>query len=273
MKTVFLDVSMIVTILYEPIFKMESFSMNKFLAMFVAMSFAFVGVGAIQSCGENKDIEETVTTGNIFLRVVYAQSSLPTCNSSVEGLAVYVEADSIFKYCKNSSWTNLNLSAGTSKSLLDGNGNTIGPVLFGNLNRAQVLTGDGGILTVKLSTGKFSSGFCDASANGCISLSTLSHSVQELAQCWYVAADCTGSCLSPGAPIKNMVYSTNGGYVIASGSETASTSVTVGSYWDAHAQSCVPESFFMGNGWPVTTSYTLPTGVPSYPFATPLRFQ
>lgn len=247
--------------------------MNKYtLSISTLLAFSILSIGVLQSCGENKDKEDA--SKNIFLQVAAAQSNLPTCNSDREGLAVYVEADSNFRYCKSNTWTVLNISSGSGTSVSNSGGSNIGSLLYGDAAELYVKVSDGSVIVMNVGTGGYTGGIC-TTRSGCIRSGSISDAVQEDAQCFYTTTNCSGNCLAIYKPLANMVFMSSGpAYFKASGTESSSGFTTVRSFWDAYNQSCsTMGASNLDNSWPITTSYTFPTGFPSYPFSTPITFQ
>lgn len=272
--------------------------------------FVLVGLTTLLSwCGKKEDATDLIDEAPSYSSSTKAL--FPTCNSGRAGYLAYATDETKFYVCDGTSWSAVSITGPTGAtgatgadgaagasgvSVYDKNGTKLGTVPFAAWPAVGIEFSNNGVAMFN-TDGTFSNSICSGTSTGYCSpdvsvsgsqvlYTTTSPQTYPKSHVFFSGTNCSGSIYSPSKPVKNSLFyvpTTNGGFLVAAGTETVTGPMVVGSMFINGGGSCTALTV-TGNGiccnngansmsgYPISTSYSLPTGL-TYPFTGPLYFQ
>lgn len=232
------------------------------------------------ACG--MDEEDDKKKDSSFIKVTRAE--LPECNEDTIGAVAYVTDEKVFANCNGAAWANVSGAGSGGKTYVyDGDSKKLGTLMFADWPNFMTYLSDDSLIGIRHS-GVYGTGYCESGLCNKMSTSVvignnsafLSKVTDTLgSNCYYSNQTCTGKCYLSDKPMKNSLFLAGpSDWRRATGSETASAAMNVGSVYRGDLGECVSSvsaTFGTINApYEISTPYSgLPDGM-SYPFKGPI---
>ena len=265
------------------------------IAAWVVVS-AAIGIAVGFACGKDKkkshdpSATEDARDGRPISYFFDAKEELPECDAAITGSLAYIKAESTFYHCTEGLWTLVDVTGPKGETGAKGDAGATGSagqkgdkgaagdagtagtggglwVYDADARRLGILSNWGttpGIYFTNGGHAYFSAAGTYAAMDCYIGGSRTTCAPPTV--CQHTTSDCSGVCYIQNAPAKNAIVPGSSNWYRGSGNEVQTTVNTLAAYTGGSCVSSPSASFL---SYPITESYSFPTGV-SYPFTGPL---